>query len=316
MANYQYSSDIINDALFRAGEPTDGSSDFESVALSYLNRSYNALIFGGNEFFPTAHEDWWWLKAEANIILQPSITTGTVSVTHNSTSIAFSSGPASDMDGYFFKVDGHQDVFRISAHTAADTAATLDSVYTGTTNATASYRLFKLEYDLAAACLKVTGPMQAFRDSEYDIYGMALSELQSQYPLSLIQMGTPDRYAQVDEDTVRFNKYIDTDELVRVDYDYMRKPDALTDSGSEEPLVPLKFRYVLADMTTFFLLMDKDDTRAQAVGEMAKSGIAAMSLENRSRMANTGEMGQIKPRQSGIGRLRGPLRTNTGLIIG
>lgn len=316
MSNYQYSSDIINDALFRAGEPTDGTSDFESVALTYLNRSYNALVFGGNEFFPTAHEDWWWLKSESNIILQPSITTGTVAVTHNSASITFSSAPTSDMDNYFFRVEGRSDVFRISAHTASDTAATLDSVYTGTTAAAASYRLFKLEHDLAADCLKVTGPMQAFRDSQYDIYGMALSEMQSQYPLNLIQMGTPDRYAQVDENTVRFNKYIDTDELVRVDYDYMRKPDALTDSGSEEPLVPLKFRYVLADMTTFHLMMDKDDTRATAVGDMARQGIAAMSLENRSRMANTGEMGSIKPRQTSIGRLRGPLRTGSGLIIG
>lgn len=316
MANHQYSADIIDDALFRAGEPTDGTSDFDSAALTYLNRSYNALCFGGSEFFPEAHEDWWWLKAESNIIIQPSITAGTVAVTFNSASITFSIAKASDLDNYFFKVEGHPDVFRISAHTAGAAAATLDSVYTGETNATASYRLMKLEYDLAADCLKVSGKMQAFRDTQYDIHGMALSEMQSEYPLNLIQMGTPDRYAQVDEDTVRFNKFIDTDELVRVDYDYVVRATALTNSGSEEPRVPLKYRYVLADMTTFFLMLDKDDSRASAIAEMAQKGIQAMSKENRSRYAQTGDMGAIRPRQAGIGRLKGPLRTESGIIIG
>lgn len=317
MANLQYSSDIINDALFRAGEPTDGTSDFDSVALIYLNRAYRAMWMGGTEFDPTLHEDWWWLHTEASLILNPSITTGTVSVTNNDTAITFSSAPAASVAGYHFKTNAHADVFKISAHTAGNTAATLDSVYTGDTAGTANYRLMQLEYSLASDCLKVISPMRVYQDSRYDVTGQDLREMEREWPLNLIEAGAPERFGMVNETTVRFNRYGSSEgDLIRVDYDYMRRPDALTDSGSEEPLVPLTYRHVLADMTLYFLMMDKDDTRAAPIGLQAKSGLKAMSNENRSRWAYMGEPGQIYPRQSNIGKLKGPLRTESGIIIG
>ena len=61
MSNLQFSADILDDMLFRAGEPTDGTSEYESKALESLNRAYQALWMGGAELDTTINEDWWWL---------------------------------------------------------------------------------------------------------------------------------------------------------------------------------------------------------------------------------------------------------------
>jgi len=316
MANLQYSSDIINYSLFSGFEPTDGTSDFESNMVEYLNRAYRTLYMGGTEFDPEINETWWWLKAESNLILQPSIKTGTVSVTNNSASITFSSGPTPTVAGYFFKVDNHEDVFKVSAHTATETGATLDSVYTGDTNTTASYRLMKMEYDLASDLYKIIAPMRGYQDSRHKIDGMSISEMEDQYPLSKAMSGTPDHFGMVDEDTVRFNRFgSDNGDLIRLDYDYLKIPTDLTDSGSEEPLVPLQYRQVLADITTFYLLLDKEDDKAQALGLSAKSGLKAMARENQSRWSQMGEPGQIYSRMKNTRQFRRVPRTESGLIL-
>ena len=82
MANYTFSSDLVNDILFRAGEPIDGTSDFDSVALQYLNRAYQSVWSGGSEILPQINEQWWWLRKDDQgvLTLNPVIDTGTVLV--------------------------------------------------------------------------------------------------------------------------------------------------------------------------------------------------------------------------------------------
>jgi hypothetical protein len=218
--------------------------------------------------------------------------------------------------GYFFRVTDAPDVFRISTHVAGAVGAVLDTVYTGDDDTTADYRLMKLEYDLATNALKVMAPMKISRDGRFDVLGCSLSEMERDYPLNLIEAGAPERFSMVDEDTVRFNRYgSDDGDLIRVDYSYMKRPDDLTNSATEEPLVPLTYRHVLADMALYFVLHDKDDTRAINIATQAKSGIKAMSNENRSRFTMTGEMGRIFPRQANRGRSSVP-RTESGMILG
>jgi hypothetical protein len=317
MANYQFSSDIVNDALFRAGEPTDSTSDYDTVALQYVNRGYRALWMGGGEFDPTINEKWWWLQTEASLILLPVENTGTINVTNNSASITFSTGPTPSVAGYHFKVNDHADVFKISSHTAGATAATLDSVYTGPTNTAANFKAFKLEYDLTDG-LGLIEPIKAYQDDRVKITSMSLGELNRQFPLNQTEAGVPRHFAFTDEDTIRFQRYGGTSstDFIRLDYQYLQRPSDLTDSGSEESLVPKQYRHILADMALFYLLLDKDDSRAEAIGAMAKSGIKAMRIENRNRWQQQGEIGQILPRQQDVITSRGPLRTETGLIIG
>ena len=300
MANIATSADILELSLFNASEATDGTSDLDTQAVIYLNRAYRELYMGGQAFLPDVNETWWWMKAEASLILQPEVTTGTVSVTNNSATAEFSVTPAPDIDsdatGWFMKVSGHPDIFKISSITT--TTGTLDSVYTGTTNATASYTLFKLDYDLSSSAIKLLGRMTCSQKGQYQIIGQSQSEMDREFPLALVTSGIPTRFAHVDENTVRFNRWggSSSGELIRVDYDYLTKPSDLADDTTE-PLVPTQYRHVLADMVTYYLLGDKNDTQQEIYGFQAKAGIRSMADENKARWAQIGKSGHIYPRQ-------------------
>lgn len=301
MANLQYSSDILDYILFKSGEKTDGTSDFDDVALEYLNTAYRKIWMGGMEFDPTINEDWTWLRDKNTLTLQTKISTGTVSVTNNSASATLSATQATDLDDWFFKVDDHEDVFRVSAHTGGSAALTLDSVYTGDTNGTANYKVVKLEYALQSDVLHVLSPMQTQRSNGKlgRIDGIALQKIP---PPHLIRAGVPENFAQVDESTVRFDRYADS-ELVRIDYRYKKRPADLTDSGSEEPLVPLRHRHVIGNIALFDILVDKNDNRSDTVGLIAKQGLKAMALENRYRQSiKDGTFGKIYSRIEQLNR--------------
>lgn len=321
MANYKYSSDILADILFRANEETDGSSDFDAAALTYLNRAYRAIWNGGTELLPDINELWWWLRSSTpgTIILQPPITTGTISVANNSASATLSAVQATSLEGWFFKVDGHADVFRISAHTAGTDAVTLDSVYTGTTDTAATYRAFKLIYTLSATMLHTIGPMRTYQDGRRMIFGLSPEQMDRQWPLAQVTGGVPRNFAPLSESTVQFSHWGGTEatDYIRVEYDYYRLPDDLTDSGAEEPLIPLAYRYILADYALGMLFIDKNDDRAEGLLAVARNGIVAMVSENRNRaVMQADEFASIRPRIADHSNRMEPLRTDSGFIIG
>lgn len=306
MSNLKFSAEILDDILFRAGEPSDGTSDFQAQALIDLNRAYRALWMGGGEFDPEINEPWLWLKKDppGSLVLNPVIDAGTVSVTNNSTAITFSSAPAPSVAGRFFKTDDVGDVFRVASHTGGAAAATLDAVYTGDTTAAVGYKVMQLEYSLPTDCLRVIAPMRVQRDGYHEIDGIDLVSLDRDYPLLWVEGGAPDKFALVTESKVRFNRYglSEPADLIRAEFDYLVIPADLTDSISEEPLVPLKHRHVLADIALFYLFTTKSDDRAEGIGRLAKAGLRAMAADNRARLAQMGRtVGHVYPR----GRRRG-----------
>lgn len=317
MTQLQTSAELLDHALFQAHEKTDGTSDYETVAVTWLNWAYRAIWMGGNEFVSNRNPLWWWLRAEAPLILQPVIETGSVSVTNNSASATLSATQATSLAGRHFKVDSHADVFKISAHTAGTDALTLDSVYTGDTESGASYKAMLLEYDLASDLLYLISPMRAYGTGRR-VYGLSLRDLDERYPLDTIASGRPQHFAHVDEDTIRFSHYggDSSSELFRLDYDYLKRPSDLADDENE-PLIPLRYRYVLADMVTMKILLDRDEFQlSEGVALQVRSTIAAMLSEHRARLGRLGQQGRIFPRESQREKHRLPLRTSSGHIIG
>jgi hypothetical protein len=310
VSNLTFTSELLDDILRRAGETTSGNSKYEARTLIYLNRAYRSLAQGGLEFDNKKVRDWWWLHTQGNLVLQPIRNTGTVSVTQNNATATLSATVASDLDNYFFKVTGWPDVFKISAHTAGSASLALDSVYTGDTNATATYTLFKLDYDLAADFARLVTPFRRSQSSEDEVFSISLREFNDQNPLGSLRDGSPDRFTFVDQNTVRFNARGDADgDYIRLDYFYIKTVTDLTDSTTEEPLVPIQHRHVLADLGLYFLLMDKESPKVQGILAQAKSGLQAMHMEQDSRMAKIGFPGRILPR--GGGRSKKQLRTSS-----
>ena len=322
MANFTTSADLLDDALDRAGEPTDGTSDFNSAAIRHLNRAYQGIWKGGSSLDPNIDEVWWWLRKDDQgvLTLTPKVSTGTVSVTNNSAAITFSSGPTVSQAGNHFKVDDHADVFIISAHTADATSATLESVYTGTTDGTANFKSVKLDYDLASDLLYLTSPFTVYQASRQEIIGIDLGELKRKWPLNLVSQGVPRNFAMIGQRKVRFSHYggADSTDLIKTDYEYIYEPSDLADD-TNEPLVPREYRQILSDWTAGLIQIDKSDAKAADSMGLARNGLKAMSNEHRRRMDRFGgdNFGKIFPRQgSKYFSEKGFIRTESGLILG
>jgi hypothetical protein len=314
---YETGQDLKADVLFRSGEESEGS-DWDSKVLDYLNRVYQTLAAGASEFLPEYIEDWWWMRGSDVLTLEPVISTGTVAVTQNSTSITFSSAPASSVTGWRFRIDDYPEVFKISAHTGGQASATLDSAYTGEDNSAATYKLMKVQYSLSASVSVIMSPMVGYR-SNPNIIGLSPERMDQLYPLPDLEPGAPRAFALDDDTTVRFSHGGRTDGLsMRVEYRFRRKITDLEDSASSKPLVPIQWRHILADMALTYVLLDKNDDRSNAVALAARTGLAGMLKENRRRMAKIDQdVGHIFPRSSpGANKNDRALRTNSGLIIG
>lgn len=317
MANLQYTSEILDDVLLRAGEPTDGTSDYETKVLEWLNRAYLEICGGVCPLAPDVNEDWWWLRS-ANpgvLVLQPKKSL-TAAITNNSTTVTLSAVEDDSLVGWFMKVPGQGDVFRVSAHTAGTDAVTLDSVYTRTTNATASVEFHKVDYTLPTDLDKIIYPIRAYQDGEHEIDGVETRTLNRDYPLATVNSGVPREFSLIGEQTIRFSHSGGTSDgdYIRVDFDYLILPTLLTDSGSEEPLLPRKYRYVLADYALFLVFTDMEDTRADGIGAFVRANLTNMALENNDRMVKgSNQIGRIYPRGKGT-RKRLP-RTVSGLRL-
>lgn len=303
--NLQYTADLIADVLFRAGEPTDGTSQYAATALSYLNRAYLGIAAGGGELVDNIREDWWWLRKSPPglLFLYPLIQPGMVSVvfgtapatvtaTIASNALTFSAAIGTSIAGWFIRIGTHPDIFRIATHTSGTNTATLDGQWSGLTGTT-SYLTGKLEYDIASDVMRLLSPIRCFQKNTntdpYKIHETDLEKLETDYPLAEASAGVPEVYARVALNKIRFNRFssVTPDIYFRVEYDYLQRPTLLTAPGTtEEPLVPWEWRRVLSDWATFWLMVDKNDDRAEGVGQAAKSGLQAMANDNQDRLRN------------------------------
>lgn len=307
--------DLKADVLFRASENTSGASGWDTQALDYLNRSYRALATGASEFLPEHVEDWWWMRAQASLILEPMFNTGSVTAVQGSDAITFSAAYPNSMVGWHIRMDGNPDIFTIIAHIAGGSLAQLDTVFTGPST-TSNYKLMKLRYPLDAAVSVLLSPMTISRDN-YRIMGLTPERMDVLFPLHRFEGGVPTAFAMESGNMVRFNVGgRDDGTYMRVDYRYKPVVADITDSDLSIPLVPLEYRHLLSDMAVTYLMIDKNDDRAQTHAAAARSGLTAMFRENRRRIKQMDETaGRIFSRAGQRGG-REPLRTESGLIIG
>lgn len=128
-----------------------GINTDDTTLLNRVKQIINEVYI--NEIVP--FKRWNWLSAHTNLPHAAYLTTGTVAVTQDSATATLSSAPATSKANYLFSINGSNEVYKISAHTAATATLTLEAAFTGDTNATASYKIWTDTLNLPTGCREV-----------------------------------------------------------------------------------------------------------------------------------------------------------------
>lgn len=162
MAQFRTSADLIDSALSKAGEVTNGNSPYETYALNYLNRLHFTLLAGGTipigkDQTAEIDEIWPWSRARSPLILelQPKYETGTISLTEGSEAGTLSVASASSLQGWHLRVKGRDEWLKIATHSAGGTAIEFDGAYPDDTGATLSFEAVKFDYELVPSYITV-----------------------------------------------------------------------------------------------------------------------------------------------------------------
>jgi hypothetical protein len=323
MANTYSTQDLVKRTLQYAGEVTDGSSQYHSLALVYLNKVYDGIIAGESEFAPDIGEPWVWARAQLpiNITLQPIYTQGTVSLVTGSTQGTFGSTGAptiSYQNGYLKPVNGAS-YYLITQHTAGTSAFTIDTPFLEISTSASGFYLYPLIYELSSSGLPspiqrlaepfrvydTSNPMP-FVDQEQTgkIFGIDINQFQRIYPLALLETGgVPERFAVYRRTDTSYqvifnNAPAPSCNPMKVDLDYIPLQDSLTDSNTSVPLLPRNSRPLLADGAAFYLLTDKEDEKAQIFFQRCAEGIKTMwRAQNRQIWRTSKDRGRLNARQ-------------------
>lgn len=321
MANLNTTQDIVNAALRHIGELTDGTSPEESIAQDYVNRMNFSLVSGGSEFKVDLGEDWDWAVA-ANpkvLILEPALETGTVSLTNSSTAGVFSSAPAASQVGHFLFVENRREIFRIATHVAASPNFTLDANYTDETGATLGFKSVKLDYTLGSSdILRLTRFFTIHRRTDRAglVPVIERSGFDRRWPIeaTLQQIPTAASIRTEDNGTfvARFNKFPEVQ--TRVECPYIPIPSTLTTSPTTTPSVTISDREVLVYAATYWLMSDRDDSRALNFFRLTQAKL--QSMVSKARKTNSlldTDKGVFFARQSRLDQA--VLQTESGIVI-
>lgn len=292
MANYMTTADLKKDVLLKSGELTDGTSEYDTLAIQYLNRAQQAMVSGALELGLDVGEPYPWAinKYPSVITLQPANISFAFNMTNGSTSGTFNSAPATSFKDWYINLYDYAECYRIVSHTAGSASFTIDGAFNNPTSTSAySGQLLLLDYVLDANILRLVAPFVTYRNTTvlYNDAGQIvftdLSNFNRQYPINQLETGTPNVATEIYKDTstmtptIRINRI--PDQQLRVEYNYVSIPPTLTDDDASIPIVPYNHRITLAHYATYYLLLDKNDQRSAEYRQLTIAGVQALKRE-------------------------------------
>lgn len=299
-------NDIRLDALHESGELIDGTSEFHAKSLEYINHWHRKVLAGATELDLDCGDPWIWARSPnpgvINVVPKVVVSTTIVS---GATIGSFSVAPSVSYKDYFLQVEGTNEVYRITLHTASTTAFTLDSTYNEESVTTTSCDLFKLNYEISDV-LRLVSPMSVYRrqsiysEGNGQIDGIDPTSFDRDYPKYRILSGAPDKFTVLYQNTddgkhtIRFNRV--PQETTRIEYSYIPFPDDL--ASSSIPLLPLEHRKLLSYACAYEILKNKNDDRKDEFRELTKASLAALiKAYRKTKSATQRDFGRLIPRR-------------------
>lgn len=227
----------------------------DTVTEDRVKRDVNAIYL--DEVIP--FKRWTWLAGHTDIQHKAYYNTGTCIVTQGSTTVTLTNAPAvgdGSKAGYLFASDGYQEIYTIASHTAGSGTIVLTSEFTGTSNATASFKVWTDYLSMPVDCRETTEIWHDFRRPVLEALG--IQEFRRRVLETPRFETKPTYYAPYDfydptplsgeteSDRYRLVKIHPslTPDPITMHVDYVKQVNAL-DADGDEPVLPLEDRMVL-----------------------------------------------------------------------
>lgn len=238
---FSTAEDLASDALWLAGEPTDGTSDFASRVADYLTAVQDTVLGGGplgGAVLPLV--DWLAFRKRSGFEVREPFTTEAGSIVSGDAVLAGATIPW-DAVGAVFSTPEIDRTFRVVAHSGI--ILTLDHEATTAPEAVTGFTLTPREFSVPADFVRFVGPLRE-RDGT-----RVLSE--SATPVAL-DGGT---YRRVTDRTIELS----TSAPGRFDFEYIARPESLAQTVA---LLPAPHRRLLSLGAAYLVLLDKADEKA------------------------------------------------------
>lgn len=238
-------------------------SETDDIVKEWVNDSYRFIM---------AIHRWPWLVKNDIIQTSPDITTGTVSVTNDSTAITFSSGPAVSVANDFrIQFSDSDDWYDITSHTAGATAATLSDNFLGTTDAAATYTLRKVYYTLPSDFDRLTSVREARNDVKLEPFPYRFKDkilpdpTETDKPVFYSVIGLDPAAAVTASPQYRIVFFPTPDVEMNIDIRYYLRVTALS-GDTDVPIFPIQFHSIIVfDVLDRYGYTFLDDTRRNEV---------------------------------------------------
>lgn len=188
--------------------------------------------------------EWPFLRSPAPLAIQTvaDITTGTVATTAGSTSITFSVAPTVSVANRYIQTSSSNDWYKITAHTASSTSATLEIVAINTASA-ATYTVRKVYYGTSTNVDRI---IQVWQDVlPYQLLETTPEYFQSFNP-GFLASGTPRIYCMAGIDssagagTPQFRLWPNPDAVINLRIDYFTVATDMSADG-DISVIPAKW---------------------------------------------------------------------------
>lgn len=275
-----------------------------------INIALHDMHLGTDYKFP-------WAERSGRLLVRDQYTTGTVTITRGSTTLTGTStvwtttddfGVANARANGKIRIAGNLTPYVVSSVGGAG-SITLTSKFTESDVTDGTYVYYEDEYDLASDFLRPVD-MQRFSD-QVPVDLISRTEFRRRYPTNSVtgrpQVATLIDFAPSGNTTairrVRFHP--PPSAAMTIPYTYITSNLAVSSAGvaaanlsadSDEPIVPLRYRYAIVLHALYHLYRDKkDDARA----EQAKAEYTDIMLRIMSDVEVGAPRPQIRPRVSG-----------------
>lgn len=224
--------------------------------------------------------EWPFNRASTPLVIQTETdyTTGTVATTLGSTTITFSSAPLTSKTNQYIQTSSSLDWYRITAHTAATTTATIE-IGALATAAAATFTVRKVFYTTNSAVDRIIQIVQSVLP--YQLTETSPEYFQSINP-AFLSSGTPRIYMPAGLDSsgyVQFRLWPNPDAAINLYIDYLKTATDLS-ADSDVSVIPAKWHTsVLLEAAKIEAYEFLDDTRQDRSLAQFKSDLEEMKTE-------------------------------------